>query len=160
MQVCYFHSANPDTLIWWHLSFYIYFFMNVLTVFNFETHIWHSRVDSRFAPRQWETVLLCNDVSHWLGASLESSLIFDYLATKYTYTNHHGKSKRFLLYIPLSDCGEMSSRYSSVTGSNYYTEIIYAIALWLFYFWMNSKLHLLRQSNLPRAPFTIRVYWN
>ena len=32
------------------------------------------RADSRFAPSQWETALLCNDVSHWLGASLESSL--------------------------------------------------------------------------------------
>ena len=31
--------------------------------------------DSRSAPSQWETALLCNDVSHWLGASLESSLI-------------------------------------------------------------------------------------
>ena len=30
--------------------------------------------DSRFAPSQWETALLCNDVSHWLGASLESAL--------------------------------------------------------------------------------------
>ena len=30
------------------------------------------RADSRFAPSQWETALLCNDVSHWLGASLES----------------------------------------------------------------------------------------
>ena len=29
--------------------------------------------DSRFAPSQWETALLCNDVSHWLGASLESA---------------------------------------------------------------------------------------
>ena len=29
------------------------------------------RADSRFAPSQWETVLLCNDVSHWLGANLE-----------------------------------------------------------------------------------------
>ena len=29
---------------------------------------------SRFAPRQWETALLCNDVSHWLGANLESAL--------------------------------------------------------------------------------------
>ena len=28
--------------------------------------------DSRFAPSQWETALLCNDVSHWLGASIES----------------------------------------------------------------------------------------
>ena len=26
------------------------------------------RADSRFAPSQWETVLLCTDVSHWLGA--------------------------------------------------------------------------------------------
>ena len=26
------------------------------------------RADSRFAPSQWETALLCNDVSHWLGA--------------------------------------------------------------------------------------------
>ena len=29
--------------------------------------------DYRFAPCQWETALLCNDVSHWLGASLESA---------------------------------------------------------------------------------------
>ena len=32
------------------------------------------RADSRLAPSQWETALLCNDVSHWLGASLESAL--------------------------------------------------------------------------------------
>ena len=31
------------------------------------------RANSRFAPRQCERVLLCNDVSHWLGASLEST---------------------------------------------------------------------------------------
>ena len=37
---------------------------------------WHTvyRADSRFAPSQWETALLCNDVSNWLGASLESAL--------------------------------------------------------------------------------------
>ena len=28
------------------------------------------RADTRFAASQWETSLLCNDVSHWLGASL------------------------------------------------------------------------------------------
>ena len=33
-----------------------------------------TRADSRLAPSQWETALLCNDVSHWLGASLESAL--------------------------------------------------------------------------------------
>ena len=26
------------------------------------------------APSQWETALLCNDISHWLGESLESAL--------------------------------------------------------------------------------------
>ena len=33
------------------------------------------RTDSRFPPTQWETVLLCNHVSHWLGANLESTLL-------------------------------------------------------------------------------------
>ena len=33
---------------------------------------WSIRADSRFAPSPWETALLCNDVSHWLGTSLES----------------------------------------------------------------------------------------
>ena len=37
-----------------------------------QTEVW--RADSRFVPSQWETALLCNDVSHWLGASLESAL--------------------------------------------------------------------------------------
>ena len=35
------------------------------------------RAASRFAPSQWETALLCNDVSHWLGASLESAFYTD-----------------------------------------------------------------------------------
>ena len=31
-------------------------------------------MDSRFTPSQWQMGLLCNDVSHWLGANLESAL--------------------------------------------------------------------------------------
>ena len=34
------------------------------------------RDDSRFEPSQWETALFCNNISHWPGASLESSLCF------------------------------------------------------------------------------------
>ena len=34
------------------------------------------RANSRFAPSQWETALLCNDVSHWLDASLEPALSY------------------------------------------------------------------------------------
>ena len=33
------------------------------------------KADSMFAPNQWETALLCNDVSYWLAASLESPLL-------------------------------------------------------------------------------------
>ena len=33
-----------------------------------------NRADSRYAPSQWKTALLCNNVSHWLGTSLESAL--------------------------------------------------------------------------------------
>ena len=32
--------------------------------------------DSRLVPSQWETALLCNDVSHWLGTSLKSALYY------------------------------------------------------------------------------------
>ena len=35
------------------------------------------RADSRLVPSQWETPLLCIDVSHWLGTSLESVLIIE-----------------------------------------------------------------------------------
>ena len=34
------------------------------------------RADPRFAPSQWDTALLCNNISHWLGASLESALFY------------------------------------------------------------------------------------
>ena len=34
------------------------------------------RVDSTFASIQWETVLLCNDVPHLLGARLRSALMY------------------------------------------------------------------------------------
>ena len=36
--------------------------------------VMHHRADTRFGTSQWETALLCNDVSRWLGASLESAL--------------------------------------------------------------------------------------
>ena len=32
------------------------------------------RTDSKFALSQWETALLCNALSHWLGSNLESAL--------------------------------------------------------------------------------------
>ena len=48
------------------------------------------RVDSRFALSQWETALLCNAISHWLGASLESAL-YHALHRKYRFSFHPDK---------------------------------------------------------------------
>ena len=56
--------------------------------------------DYRFAPSQWETALLCNDVSHWLGANLVSalcSLCYDNMRSK----NNHTRNI-LLIIIPLS----------------------------------------------------------
>ena len=38
---------------------------------------WDTQGDSRFVTSRWEEVLLCNDVSHWLGTNLESALDTD-----------------------------------------------------------------------------------
>ena len=43
--------------------------------------VYNIRTDTRFAPCQWETALLCNDVSQWLGASLKSSLQYYFIWT-------------------------------------------------------------------------------
>ena len=59
-----------------------------------------SRADSRFALSQWETVLLCNYVSHWLGANFQNQpwwgrcakLIGEMISrdsTWYEQTNHY-----------------------------------------------------------------------
>ena len=45
------------------------------------------RANSRFAPSQWETALLCNNVSHWLGASLKSAL--DAMCYHYSSLNEY-----------------------------------------------------------------------
>ena len=58
--------ASSERNLVFLLSSWQFRFMNVVNY----------RSDSRFASSQWETPLLCNAVSHWLGASLESDLQF------------------------------------------------------------------------------------
>ena len=48
---------------------------------------------SRFAPSQWETALLCDDVSHWLGTSLDSALYC---------INHKNMTAKPTMLIPTS----------------------------------------------------------
>ena len=65
---------------------------------------------ARFAPSQWETALLCNDVSHWLGANLAKSsnaapvnllcnLIWDTAAMLQTHLQHL-KANPCLIRVP------------------------------------------------------------
>ena len=51
-------------LLWWHL----YITLSPICIYY--------RADSRFVLSQWETALLRNDISHWLGASLQSALYY------------------------------------------------------------------------------------
>ena len=50
---------------WWHQHYKLWKSNNA---------VYSIRADSRLAPSQWETLLLSNAVSHWLGANLESAL--------------------------------------------------------------------------------------
>ena len=63
----------------------------------------HFRADSRFAPSQWETALLCNGVSHRLGTNLESALHFIWQTC---FTSPHGTICRwpFGEYMTESRC--------------------------------------------------------
>ena len=47
---------------------------------------YYIRADSRFVLSQWEMALLCNDVSHWLSASLESALEYAQDFVSYCFT--------------------------------------------------------------------------
>ena len=56
------------------------------------------RADCKFVPSQWETVFLCNDISHWLGASLESDLILLHLVLP------HDDVMTWVLFVLLALC--------------------------------------------------------
>ena len=57
-------------------SSYKWSFYDECCIPNHMSYESYYRADSRFALSQWETALLCNDVSHWLGANLEWALIY------------------------------------------------------------------------------------
>ena len=66
-------QINSSSLSWLRMTEMISF------IWLLETTIFHHisyRSDSRFAPRQWEPTLLCNDVSYWLDTSRESALSY------------------------------------------------------------------------------------
>ena len=81
-------NSSWTTNIWWKVlcdswsTFIMYLWlikywnvqMNVSLYWR--PHIIQFTADPRLAPSQWETSLQSNDISHWLGANLESALQF------------------------------------------------------------------------------------
>ena len=119
-------------------------------------HVTYSRADSRFAPSQRETALLCNDISHWLGASLESTLRRNSHRFQRSHTVSWDsptqqanacrwdslKRLRKSLNVYLSDNGEC------VTRGNYPTMITFRASF------CNYDLHRTRFPNHPHNCWT------
>ena len=70
------------------------YFLTVKTggCFNIKMPSYQHRADSSFVPSQWQMALLCNAISHWLDAYLESTL---------QHKNSHYKDKYFIISIPV-----------------------------------------------------------
>ena len=70
------------------------------------------RAGSRFVPSQWETALLCKDVSHWLGASLELLLfvwiLYQGIDAKVPYHEYSG----FIVLIFMSNLSYVGPEWS------------------------------------------------
>ena len=71
---CHCCVVNNSDIVWNHIFLELYVVCYFLLDFVVMRQILTIRINSWFAPSQWKTALLSNDVSHWLGASLESVL--------------------------------------------------------------------------------------
>ena len=91
------------------------------------------RADSKFVPSQWETALLCNDVSHWLCAGLESALPVRTCCHAMTLSNNTLKDQSWslesnLLLWKINDisCHEITWLwYNNISNGSYRTIIIH-----------------------------------
>ena len=84
------------------------------------------RADSRFAPSQWETALLCNDVSHWLGARVESALNtwilhfapsgvwVPYYSSRLTWTCWTSQVPQRYMWVPARDIWNAAGCYCTI----------------------------------------------
>ena len=112
-----------------------------------ESRLANSRVDSRFESSQWETALLCNDVSNWLGASLDSAL------QKYLYQGCFVSAniENTLISITLgtsddlgSECPETTARFLVVVCLLVYWHPFTLLTCFNFNPSMDKWLHLLK----------------
>ena len=69
-------------------------------------------------PNQWETALLCNDVTHWLGANLESAL---YFFMQHTLLDIH----QLLLWPPGTCDVTTTAQKTTIRGAYFMSYIVY-----------------------------------
>ena len=93
------------------------------------------RADSRLVPSQWETLLQCNALTHWLGANLQSALYIP-------------KLDLYDFYFLCVFCQHNLSKYVIETylGENYDNVNVIAQSHWIIIQW--------------KVEFTITGYWD
>ena len=101
-----------------------------------------------YAPSQWEFALHCNDISHWLGADTEWSLLLTRYMLSFTCEDHS-------LYAP--------SQWEMVLHSNAVSHWLAAYTEWSLYLWGNINLYLYSISFLHsenwNVNFTSKISW-
>ena len=85
------------------------------------------RVDSRFAPSQWEMALLCNDISYWLGANLESALIWHSSMASQFHKTLNGENQS----------GSFRDMHSTISGLSFEK------------FWAHGQAHMGQMGKWP-----------
>ena len=108
-------------------------------------HLWH-RVDSRFAPSQWDTSIQSNAVSHWLGANLESTLL----------VKHAPSIGQFYLVTKLHRCwNHMGVWHNSVLLSGYNVTIKCNIDIWSK---NNGRYGPFQERSNKCIPITVKLH--
>ena len=79
-----------------------------------------TRADARFAPSQWGMTLLCNDVSRWLSANLDSALNTIFRARTGLPPDHATRNDKHN-YLIINNI--ITNRYGTL--SNWDTDVLY-----------------------------------
>ena len=117
--------------------------------------------DSRIAPSQWQTVLLCNDVSRWQGSNLESAL-YCLTGVNVTAINSGDPGCDELTIcnaiICISSCVPTVDRikYARLVVFVCCGDIIYGAFMWLMFFVANQTSIKYNETKTMRTIFGMR----
>ena len=96
-----------------------------------EIHFIHVDLDcfyrdqSRCVPSQWETLLHCNDISHWLGTHLDWSLFYAVCMAFTHWDMSVLKNKPKILHISSAWCGKMIYELNELIPARPETDLRY-----------------------------------